>query len=325
MPVTVQTDAVVSQADAARNGTVVFCDLDGTLVLDNSFHVFLATAWARGSMRLRFGLLRAASARLLGRFGGGHAGLKRRVLRCVSRLPEPERTTIVAATLERLEATVSGPISRILDAWRRRGARLVLATAAPDLYAAALARTRGMECLATKSDVGPGWSELLAGRKAEACRALLATGPRGRVVVLTDHPDDLPLIEIADEAVIQAPPQRYARMVAALGERSGALVSTRTELVHVDPTSAEDGGGYWLWIDDRPHGPLDHWEVRTILSKHRHALLYQGDGRWRRTGPGQELSGVASRRDCPMPPSSRQRLLTHLRRRLVRDWLGIFH
>ena len=313
------TDSAQNLATARE--TLVLCDLDGTLVLDNSFHVFIACCWRRGSITQRLGLLRAVLPRALGPLAGGHRELKRRILQVFARQDQAWRQTVIDATLARLQVTRSEPIMRALAKWRSAGARIVLATAAPDTYAGPLAQSLGFECLATPGEVTPGWQELLAKRKATAVRALIDTMPGPRVIVMTDHEDDLPLLALADTAVVQAPAARFARIAAALAARPGNPLPPE----HLDPTVAQEGGAQWLWLDDRPHGPLDRWEVRTILSKHRHALLYTGAGKWQRIGPGRSLAAAVMRRDCPLPPSSRLRLLTHVRRRLLRDWLGLFH
>lgn len=300
--------------------TVVFCDLDGTLVLDNSFHGCLATAWTLANARQRLALSICLLPRLLGRLAGGHAGLKRRALNWIARQPEEWRADLVKATMERLDSTVSTPIRRDLQTLASGGADIVLATAAPDFYARPFAARFGMiDCLATASTVTQGWSELLGTRKADACATWLAKrGVAPRVVVMTDHADDVPLLRLADEAIIQASPTEFD------GIRS-RLDPARPVLRHVDPLADEEGGGHWLWFDDRPRGPLDAWEVHTILSKHRHARIYSGAGQWRRIGPGQTLDHATLRRDCPRPPGSRDRLMIHLRRRIQRDWLGTFH
>lgn len=308
------------QPDACASGAIVFCDLDGTLVLDNSFHTFMAAFWTAGSIAQRLALLAAVGPRVLGRAAGGHAGLKRRVLRAFGRENAAWQQVVIGRTIARMKTTTSEPILRLLAQWRERGARIVLATAAPDLYAQPFAQLHGASCIATNGTVGPGWHELLAERKAAACRPLIAAKPKPRVVVLTDHSDDLPLLGMADQSVVQGSAARLGEILSALGPIAGAMPPA-----HIDPTVAQDGGGHWLWIDDRPHGPFDVWEVRTVLSKHRHALLYSGGGHWVRIGPGQPLDRAVLRRDCPLPPPSRQRVLTFVRRRVLRDLLGIFH
>lgn len=304
--------------------SIIFCDLDGTLVLDNSFHVFLSVAWKKSSFPLRIGLVSRMGPRLFGHIFGGHEGLKRRVLAWVSERSESWKSAVVSETLSRLQPTISAPIMLALKKWQQEGAQIVLATAAPELYARPLTERIGAMCLATSSHVDKNWCELVSNRKAEACKKLmedLSEDSKGGIYVLTDHIDDIPILRMADKVIIQAPLHEFNSIVTNLVD-VGEYCPT---VEHIDPTGEEKGGAYWLWIDDRPMGPSDAWEVRTVLSKHRHALLYSGNGLWRRIGPGESLEPSALRFNCPSPPSSRVRLITHLRRRLFRDWLRIFH
>ncbi|EAQ06424.1 haloacid dehalogenase-like hydrolase [Yoonia vestfoldensis] len=307
---------------------VVFCDLDGTLVLDNSFHVFLASAWSLSGAGGRLNLFARVAPRALGRVGGGHAGMKRRALDWYWQQEPPLRQAIVERTVRRLSYTLSQPVISLLRDTARQGARIVLATAAPDVYTGHMQVLVGAEsCLATPGRPGPGWQELLGEAKARACQTWLKDNTNSDgghdVIVVTDHPDDLPLLRLADKAVLQGSPRVLDMLEGAIrAQPDGA----RTEVARIDVLSAQaPGGGYWLWFDDRPEGPLDYWELKTILSKHRHAHLYAGDGRWQWIGPAQPFSAAVRRRDCPSPPSSRMRLAIHFRRRLLRDWLGIYH
>ena len=298
---------------------VVFCDLDGTLVLDNSFHVFLAVLWSNASISQRARLLVLLASRALGRIGGGHAGLKRRVLLWLTKQDQGWRARTVEELLRRLSKTLSQPVLEEVRNWRDRGARIVLATAAPDVYAKELASRMGFECLATPGVPNSNWTELVGQAKADACARWLReryTDPAPWIVVLTDHADDLPLLRMGDELVIQGPSRRLQELAKLLQGR---------KVRAMDTDRAEKPGGYWLWMDDKPVGPLDGWEVRTVLTKHRHAAVYVGEGQWRRIRPGDALTGAVVRRTCPTAPRSRFRLFLHVYRLLVRNWLGIFH
>ena len=91
-----------------------------------------------------------------------------------------------------------------------------------------------------------------------------------RITVVTDHPDDLPLLRLATRVVLQG-------SVEDVQSISGALLGD-TPIVHLDSVCEQPAGGHWLWFDDRLSGPHDIWELRTILSKHRSL--------WRTRGPG---------------------------------------
>lgn len=311
-----------------RHVSVAFCDLDGTLVLDNSFHMFMASAWSEARSSLRISYSMQVLPRILGSFSGGHAGLKMRVLAWFARQDPEWQTKVVNRTIARLRRTISVPVLQELRHLQNKGARVVLATAAPEIYALAISQEIGAgDCLATSSLTGPNWYELLGEKKADACRDWLrqhiVPNDPGQIIAITDHADDLPLLLIAHKVVIQASPRGIEDICGKLKlSKPGAYTP---EVVTIDVFSPQEGGGYWLWFDDRPEGPVDAWEVRMILSKHRYASLYVGDGIWRPIGPGEPLESTGLRRYCPRPPSSQQRLAIYLRRLLIRNWLGIFH
>lgn len=305
--------------DAVRK--VVFVDLDGTLVLDNSFHLFLWSLWTEGGPRLRLALFRAASARMMSR-RNGRSRMKQAMLQAFAGASADRQRAIIARTLAMMQRTVSRPVLTRVLAYRNEGWLSVLATAAPDCYARPFAEALGFDaCLASPGVQDPeNWNELIGARKAAACRAWaadLAGSTISEIAVISDHSDDLPLLRMASRVVIQAAPSDAAALVGGL--------PAGTVAEQIDPVSAHETGGMWLWINDRPWGPCDIWEVKTVLSKHRYALLYRTDGSWDRILPGCSLSDAALRVDCPRPPSARDRLSVAARRLIVRDYLGVYH
>ncbi|CCF18770.1 conserved hypothetical protein; putative Phosphoserine phosphatase [Pseudorhizobium banfieldiae] len=301
---------------------VVFCDLDGTLVLGNSFHSFLLASWRTAGALQRAQLAHQLALRAFGSRGGGHAGMKRRVLRWFSGLQEREKAEIVERTLSEMRSMVSQPVSNMLKDLRAEGHVVVLATAAPTIYAIPFASSFGFdECLGTLgTETNAVWFELVGERKAQACRQWLSRtfGPcPPAVTVITDHPDDLPLIEIAETIVIQARQEIFEKI-------SGAATGTQAFQL-IEPGRVDERGGYWLWFDDRAVGPIDWYEVKTVLSKHRYCLGHVGNGLWQRIVPGMDLAAFGKSVDIPPPPPVRQRVTINAKRRVLRDWLGIFH
>lgn len=224
--------------------------------------------------------------------------------------------------MSKLRQTVSHPVLARLSVMQDQGWLTVLATAAPDCYAKPFAQSLGIDdCLATPTVATRGeWAELIGEEKARACKSWVETrsmGTAAQLVAITDHYDDMPLLRMASRVIIQASTEEAAGLVAEL--------STEVPIEHIDPVTDEGVGGMWLWMDDRPAGPYDSWEVRTILSKHRHALLYKGNAQWGRVLPGGSLAEAALRAECPRPPAIRDRISIAARRRVVRDLLGIFH
>lgn len=300
---------------------VLFVDLDGTLILDNSYHHFLWSLWVKGGSTLRIALVRAFLVRML-RSRDGRTRMKRSLLHAFARTSADCQRAVLTNTLAMMREAVSRPVIERVSAFRDSGWLTVLATAAPDCYAQEFARELKFDaCLASPAVTQASeWEELFGARKADACRAWAETvvgTADTKIAVISDHRDDLPLFQMASRVVIQAPPEDAARII------SGLAVGTVVE--QIDPVGPEETGGIWLWMNDRARGPYDPWEVKTILSKHRYALMYQGDSRWGRVLPGQSLIGAVHRVDCPLPPTPRDRISVAARRFMVRDQLGVFH
>ena len=299
---------------------VLFVDLDGTLVLENSFHTFLRAAWTHGGTRLRAQLMLALSLRVAGRGKDARLAMKRRVLSAFSKMSPVHQGRIVTAALARMRMTLSSPVMATIHRWRAEGGEVVLATAAPDCYARPLAEElKFADCLATPSQVGPTWRELSGFAKAEACRRWLELRNDivGEVGVITDHHDDVDLLRLADRAIVQGSARAFAHIASALGPD--------VHLAHLDTISGQDGGGIWLWFDGRPSGPHDRWETKTIMSKHRYALMYTGEGRWEQLRPHANLARAVPRVDCPGTPSAITQMTIAFKRKIIRERLGIFH
>lgn len=293
-------------------------DLDGTLVLGNSFHEFLSVAWRLGGVRLRAGLFFAFARRAVSSRPDRRWKMKQSVLRAFTRLDPMRQRAITEGVLVRLQQMLSQPVLREIDRARDADVPVILATAAPALYARPFAEALQLsECLATDSPA----LELIGDDKARAVLEWMAasgTPAEADLTVVTDHRDDLPLMQIASHVVLQGTPTEIRAI-------EGAIADTTIAVSHIDAVSEQTQGGHWLWFDDRASGPYDVWELRTILSKHRYALGYVGAGRWTRVQPGRPLEHLVARRESPRPPAMRQRIKIMARRQIVRDRLRIFH
>jgi len=296
--------------------------------MDNSFHVFIRQAMFFSSLIDRCSLAFAVSLRALGQLTGGHEGMKKRVLRWYSGISEENQQEITNSTLRSLQKTVSFPVISILEDLKAKGAILVLATAAPDFYARPISSYYGFrDCLASESSPTSKWVELLKERKATACEAWLmkhsagaTTSEKFHIISITDHMDDLPLLAISNEVILHANTGTWQEIRNQLKRLRKAPI-----LRILDPEVEEMNGGFWLWYDDRPMGPMNKWELHTTLSKHRHAALYVGRGEWKRIQPGEDITSAIIRRTCPIPPSTMKRLMLKTNRYLMRDVLGIYH
>ncbi len=87
---------------------------------------------------------------------------------------------------------------RIMEPYRNRGYLLVLVTAAPAFYAHSIAEFLNMDlCCATQlpSEVVIGqWKECVGENKVDALKRMLQIHKAELDVVITDHDDDLPLL-----------------------------------------------------------------------------------------------------------------------------------
>ena len=305
---------------SGNESDVLFVDLDGTYVLDNSFHIFVRAMWRLGGITCKLAMLRAAATRIaVPAFG--RVQMKRAILKLFSGSEESWQAGVVDSVNAQLTQCVSAPVARLIEEWRRAGSAIVLATAAPSAYAASLACSHGFDaCLATAPDPDdPGWEENIGLAKAVSCEYWLrAQAVDRRVGVITDHIDDLPLMGLADVVFVQSSRASFHCILAGLLPRP-------PDVYHLDTEACDEDGGVWLWIDDRPRGPLDDWEVRTILSKHRYALVFKGNAGWMRLRSIDTLDGAVRRRDAPTYPSALSRTRIRLRRWLIRDRLGVFH
>jgi phosphoserine phosphatase len=246
--------------------------------------------------------------------------MKRRVLSAFCNTSPVRQDRIVTATLARMRMTLSSPVMARIDGWRAKGGDVVLVTAAPDCYAHPLAEELELtDCLATPALVGPSWRELSGSAKAEACRhwLKLRNDIASEIHVITDHEDDVDLLRMADKAIVQGSTRAFSHIASTL--------SPEVDLAHFDTVSSQDGGGIWLWFDGRPSGPHDRWETKTIMSKHRYALIYTGEGRWEHLRPHVDLTTAVPRVTCPETPSVTTQMTIAIKRKVIRQQLGIFH
>lgn len=302
----------------APTPSVAFVDLDGALVLENSYHSFVLAMLSHGQPSTRRAIGRCMIRRLSNK--DGRVAMKRRLAQAFVGQPADIRARVVSSVVERMHGAVSQPVLHLARDWQSAGATLVLATAALDVYARPIALSLGFDdCIATPTCVDGDWVEAFRETKAELCDRWLADSQErsGRVAMITDSCDDLPLASRASIAVFQGSNVGYDTFRSKLSGETWSL--------HIDAVGAQAEGGYWLWFDDAPSGPHDRWEVETILSKHRYALLYRGAGTWGRIIKCQDLPGAVKRHDCPLHPSITDRLAVMCRRQIIRDGLGIFH
>lgn len=173
-------------------------DLDGTLLSTNTFRDYLSYCGSAALHNFQFGIcfsilwwVMLRKLRLV-----SHSRMKQALL---------DRTAAFMTQKSRLDHFVekemtylNAHVRQIMEPYRNRGHLLVLATAAPAFYAHAIAEFLNMDlCCGTllPSEVVIGeWKECVGQHKVEALQRLLHVHKAELDVVITDHNDDLPLL-----------------------------------------------------------------------------------------------------------------------------------
>lgn len=299
---------------------VLFVDLDGTLTLENTFHVFIR-AIGRHTGRRGVRLLgQFVLRRFLSRRRGG--GLDRRIaskatlVQGFSRLPTALQQAVVDETVSLAMDAISPAVSEVIQEWRSAGAVIVLATAAPECYAREIARRAGLDDTICSRVDDAAWVENVGATKAAACeRWLQQQSPAlSHVVgVVTDHTDDVPLLRMAAQSYIQASEPTAVSIARLAGFDEG----TWTVL---DLTAPQPNGGWWFFVKGGLRGPIEDSEAYILLSKHRNCLVLTNRG-WIVADGGYGSITPLRRIDRPFFPSVTQRskmeVRTWLRRRIL--------
>lgn len=173
-------------------------DLDGTLLATNTFRDYLAFCGRLSLNALRFDLALSIAfwvalrkVRII-----SHSTMKGRLLsRTASFMQRRGRLDLF---VEHELLAVNTHVLQFMEQFRNRGYLLVLCTAAPGMYAHPIAENLHIDlCCATllPSEVVIGrWYENVGQHKVDALRRMLQVHKAELDVVVTDHHDDLPLL-----------------------------------------------------------------------------------------------------------------------------------
>lgn len=193
-------------------------DLDGTLLATNSFQDYLSfcghAAVHAFRLDIAFSILLWVSLRKL-RFIR-HSTMKRHLLtRTATFMQRKERLDLF---IEHELISVNRRVLQHMEQYRNRGHLLVLTTAAPGIYAHAIAENLHIDlCCATAlpSEVVIGqWRENVGDNKVDALRRLLQVHKAELDVVITDHYDDLPLLNYNEGSnFVVAPSSKTQQML----------------------------------------------------------------------------------------------------------------
>lgn len=186
---------------------LVVVDLDGTLIDANSFHVWITFSAQR--LLFRGSLLRLTKmvfwvglryARIV-----PHQTMKKYVLRVTSDFTLDTLDLFAKKLKSKINDKTLLEIKPLLESDEYR---VILATAAPIHYAERLARLIGItEVIGTNVNTeDPEWFEAIRENKLKALKEAIGDDLFQRVaLLLTDHHDDLPLIEISDRVILVKP------------------------------------------------------------------------------------------------------------------------
>lgn len=194
-------------------------DLDGTLLQSNTFRDYLSfcggAALRRGRLDLCMAIAWWVTLRKLRLVS--HSRMKNALLRRTA--PFMQRRDRLDCFVEAELTKVDTEVQRLMETYRNRGYLLVMATAAPSLYAVTLAEMLHLDaCVSTPlpQEVVLGqWHECVGQHKVERLLRLLRTHQAQLDVVITDHHDDLALLqqpEVSRRIVVNPSPLTLRRL-----------------------------------------------------------------------------------------------------------------
>lgn len=201
------------------NGRAVVVDLDGTLLTVNTFHRYIAfmsrVAFGSSYFDVLAKIALAVAARGMRLIP--HAEMKRMVLGATVRHASDGLMDGFTAQLRRY---ADSRVLTLIEKCRGESDCLVLATAAPDVYARRIAGMYGFDaCIATPSDTSGQWRELSGVAKRDAVCRWLEENSLKLATVITDHADDLPLMacNATGANILVSPGEATVRRVEAAG------------------------------------------------------------------------------------------------------------
>ena len=215
---------------------VAIYDLDRTVLRTPTFTLFLLwAAWREAPWRLLLlpalaALMIGHALRLYGRDRFKPAAI--RLMLGASIAPARAETLAAAFAAWRVPRDVPPGAAACIARDRAEGYRLLMATAAPEFYAGAIAENLGFDAIVAsrhRRDDAGNWLPLLDGsncygeEKARRVRAwLAANAPDGtaHIRAYSDHLSDAPTFALAGEAWLIGRGDKYVRLAAKHGWRA---------------------------------------------------------------------------------------------------------
>lgn len=217
-------------AEAQSVPRIAVFDLDGTITRADTFLSFLIDSLWRTPARWPRAPLLAVAVALFALKRRDNAWLKAFFLRHI--VGGRPGSRVAAQAARHVEAVLTrgvlGPARAEIGKLKRGGARLVLASASPDIYVEPLARALGFDdvlCTRVTRDGSGAWTGHLDGPNCYGSAKLrrvedylAATGASwGDVAFYSDHHSDLCLLEAARTAYAVNPTPKLARAAAERG------------------------------------------------------------------------------------------------------------
>jgi HAD superfamily hydrolase (TIGR01490 family) len=215
------------ETDPRSAPRIAIFDLDGTITRSDTFLRFLILALRRTPARWARAPLLGGAVLLFALRRRSNSWLKAFFLRHI--VGGRPRVAVEACARAHVDATLAGhllgPALAEIDRLKSGGARLVLASASPDLYVEALASRLGFDevlCTHVGCDASGAWTGVLDGdncygaeKKRRVDVYLQSVGATwSDVAFYSDHHSDLPLIEAAGARFAVNPTPRLARAAA---------------------------------------------------------------------------------------------------------------
>ncbi|NLE37926.1 MAG: haloacid dehalogenase-like hydrolase [Pirellulaceae bacterium] len=198
---------------------IAIFDFDKTIVQVDSFRLF--ARMAAGSMPRRLWFFWLAVLCKLGLVSNTSYKEAILVARWFSQTTTA-RSALLESFFDQLRAEVHPTVVSRLQDHARAGDTIHVLSASPDFYLEPFVRSlcpeaRVIGSQTTSGEDGVRLVNLQGDEKARVARDLIAEGANRPVIVYTDHPIDLPLLRLADRAVLIRPSRRLLNTVKRLG------------------------------------------------------------------------------------------------------------
>lgn len=187
----------------------VVVDLDGTLISINTFKVYIEyackVAFRNGRLDICVLLIwnvLLRKSRLI-----SHEVMKYHILRATNGLMTRKRLEIL---VDRLLLSISQDVINLCYRYREKGYFILLSTAAPESYATLISEKLSLDgvCATAIPKRRTGWKENVRNIKCENTISYLKNRDLSLDILITDHYDDLPLLDIHKERNILVRPSK---------------------------------------------------------------------------------------------------------------------